>query len=238
MSTLTSMSTAKLINEYIRLDKRIKDDKKQSDCYKAELQNRAITLMNDKSIKYVKFYGDNSTASVTDSLKLEILNMDRLKLLFGEGVIKEQVTEITRLDYKWKTKFERLLKIIFTGEYTFEYDLDEFLDAMDPKPDNKQKRLLLKNLKGDYERDRDTLLTVFGYIAQGDAADKAEPAAPDYDVELYYVNKIKNAELIKAFLPEEGLDASLREIRQCIMVDASTAIKIDYDKEEKEEETA
>ena len=71
-------------------------------------------------------------------------------------------------------------------------------------------------------KDKQTLVSVFGY--------PNEDAAPDFDVELYYIYKIKNGELIRAFLPEDCLDQTLEEIRRCLIVDTKTSITIDYDK--------
>lgn len=86
-----------------------------------------------------------------------------------------------------------------------------------------RKKLLIKKLKGDYVKDKQTLVSVFGY--------PNEDAAPDFDVELYYIYKIKNGELIKAFLPEDGLDQTIEAIKKCLIVDSKTSITIDYDKE-------
>ena len=55
---------------------------------------------------------------------------------------------------------------------------------------------------------------------------------PDLDVELWFIYKIKNGELIRAVLPDEFLDRTMEEIRKCLIVDSKTSITIDYDKEE------
>ncbi len=233
MSLLSKMSNSELIDACITLDKQIKDAKRKSDSYKAELQSRAITIMEDKNIRFVKFYGQNSFASINDNMKLEVLNMERLKTLFGSGVIKEQVTESEEIKYKWKVKFEKLLKVIFNGDYTFELTLEEFLDTMSIVPDQKQKKLLLKHLKGDYEKDKGILYTDLG-LCDKDEDWQKKAGLPDMDVELYYIYKIKNGELLKAFLPEEGIDNLIKEIRKCILVETSTAIKVDYEQSEEE----
>lgn len=136
---------------------------------------------------------------------LDILNPDKLKELVGEGVYNMKVKEDTKTTYKFDSKFEKALKAIFTGDYTFETTLEEFLDEMSIKPDDKQKKLLLKKLKGEFEKDKETLISVL--VPEGEAA-------PDFDVELWYIYHIKNGELIKAFLPEEMLDATIEGI-QC-----------------------
>jgi hypothetical protein len=219
-----------LVRQCIRLDQDGKEIKKELDAVKVEVQSRGINLMDDRNIKYVKLYCDLGTTSVTESQQMDVLNMDRLKELFGEGLIKEKVTETTDIKYKFDSKFEKALKAIFTGDYTFEYTLDEFLDEMSVKPDGKQKRLLLKKLKGDYKQDRLTLLTVLDYMKRGD--DEREVEAPDFDVELYYIYKIKNGELIRAFMKEEDFLHMMEEVKKCIFVESKTTIAIDYKTEE------
>ena len=94
------------------------------------------------------------------------------------------------------------------------------------KPDDNQKKLLLKKLKGDFEKDKDTLTSVLlGGVKDGESA-------PDFDVELWYIYRIKNAELIRAFLPEELIDSTINEIRKCILVETKTSITLDYKEEE------
>lgn len=46
---------------------------------------------------------------------------------------------------------------------------------------------------------------------------------------------IKNGELIKAFLPEEMIDAIIEGIRKSIFVETKTSITLDYDDTEKED---
>ena len=102
--------------------------------------------------------------------------------------------------------------------------MEEFLTEHLPvKPDAKQLKLLLRKLKGDYVKDKDVLAGVFGFDPQN---------MPDFDVELWYIYRIKNGELIRAVLPEEFLDQTIAEIKKCLIVDSKTAITIDYQKEE------
>lgn len=54
-------------------------------------------------------------------------------------------------------------------------------------------------------------------------------------MELWYIYRIKNGELIKAFLPEEMIDATIEGIRKSIFVETKTSITLDYDDTEKEE---
>ena len=105
---------------------------------------------------------------------------------------------------------ERALKAVFQEDYTFEQSLDEFLQGMDPAPDRAQRSILAKKLKGDYEKDRAVLIETLKL-----------PEDADLD-----------AELIRAFLPEEGIDSTMDGIRKCILVDSKTAVTLDYDEED------
>lgn len=215
-----NMTDAQLVDECIRLDQEQAEGRKQLNAYKAELQARGAVRMEDQNIKYVKFYAADGLAAVTDSQSLDILNPDKLKNLIGEGVYKTKISENVKTDYKCDKKLEKALKAIFTQDYTFEMTMEEFLDEMSIKPDGKQKAVLLKKLKGEYEPDRKLLEAVF-------------ETTQDFDVELYFIYKIKNGELIKAFLPEEGLDYTMAEIKKAILVEGKTSITLDYKKEDK-----
>lgn len=221
--TLMEMDTNDLIALGVRLDRNQKKLRSDMTMLKGELERRGQKIMDDMNTHYVKFFGEEGKASVTDSSKLDILNPDKLKQLIGEGVYKTKIKENVKTEYKADAKFERALKAIFQYDYTFEQSLDEFLQTLDPQPDAAQRKLLEKKLKGDYDKDRAVLLSVLQL-----------PEDTDVDVELYYIYKIKNAELIKAFLPEEGIDVTMDAVRKCILLDSKMAVSIDYD-EDKEE---
>lgn len=223
--TPKSMTNEELIGACVTLDREQKKRRAMLNGYKAELQARGLALMEDHNVKYVKFYGGEGSAAITDSMSLDILNPDKLKELVGEGVYNMKVKEETKTTYKYDSKFEKALKAIFTGDYTFETTLEEFLEEMSIKPDAKQKKLLMKKLKGEFEKDKETLISVL--VPEGQEA-------PDFDVELWYIYRIKNGELIRAFLPEEMLDSTIESIRKSILVETKTSITLDYDTEKEE----
>lgn len=223
--TPKSMTNEELIGACVTLDREQKKSRAMLNGYKAELQARGLALMEDHNVKYVKFYGGEGSAAITDSMSLDILNPDKLKELVGEGVYKMKVKEETKTTYKFDSKFEKAMKAIFTGDYTFETTLEEFLEEMSIKPDAKQKKLLMKKLKGEFEKDKETLISVL--VPEGQEA-------PDFDVELWYIYRIKNGELIRAFLPEEMLDSTIESIRKSILVETKTSITLDYDTEKEE----
>lgn len=129
--TVKSMTNEQLIGACVWLDREQKKSRAMMNSYKAELQARGLAIMEDHNVKYVKFYGDEGSAAITDSMSLDILNPDKLKELVGEGVYKMKVKEETKTTYKFDSKFEKAMKAIFTGDYTFETTLEEF-----PKTEN------------------------------------------------------------------------------------------------------
>lgn len=225
MQELINMSNSVLINECIRLDREQKASKAEQDRYKRELQARGTLVMEDKNIRYTKFYSDAGSAAFTESMKLDVMNPDKLKEWLSEGVYKQKVKENVKTEYKYDTKLERALKAIFLGDYTFEMSLSEFLDEMAVKPNEKQKKLLLKKLSGNYDKDKDTITSVLNLDKE-----------VDIDVELWFIYRIKNAELIQAFFPYEGIDAVIAALRKFILVETKTAITIDYSDDNKEEQ--
>lgn len=222
MGDIKKMTNGELVNACVQIDREQRESRMALNRYKAELQARGLALMDDYNIRYIKFYGEEGSAAVMDSMSLDILNPDKLKELVG-GVYDMKVKAETKISYKCDSKFERALKAIFTGDYSFD-DLEDFLGEMSIKPDDKQKKLLLKKLKGDYEKDKETLLSVLA----------PEGEELDLEVELWYIYRIKNGELIRAFLSEEMLDKTIADIRKCILVETKTSITIDYDTDKEE----
>lgn len=217
------MTTKQLIESCVWLDREQKRTKDMMNSYKAELQARGLAEMDDHNIRYVKYYGDEGSVAITDSLSLDILHPDKVKQLIGGQLWDAKVKTSTEVKYKYDPKFEKMLKAIFTGDYILETSLEDFLDQMSLKPDRKQKKLLLKKLKGEFEKDRESLISVL--VPEGEAA-------PDLDVELWYIYRIKNGELIRVFLPEEALEETIAAIRKSIFVESKTSITIDYSTKE------
>lgn len=218
---LEKLDTDDLVCWCVENDQKMKALKRDMDALKAELQIRGVQLMEDHNVKFVRYYGRTGMASVAESLTLDILNPDRLKEIVGSGVWDMKVKRTEDVKYKCNPKFEQMLKAVFTGDYTFELTLDELFEQMSIVPDEKQKTVLRKKLKGDFKKDYETLRSV---LAPGDDS-------VSFEEELWYIYRIKNAELIRAFLPEEMLDLTLKDLRQCILVENKLSVSIDYDEE-------
>lgn len=215
---LAEMSSKELVAALVERDSRRAELVKEINKYKSELMKRSLPILEDTNTKQIKMYADNGSCSVTDAEKLTVIDDGRLKSLLPDGIYDKFVTVTQKTEYKYDDKFEKALKAVFNKDYTFEMPLEEFLDnEMKPALDAGQKKVLLKKLKGDYDKDRELLESVMG---EG-----------DYDVELYYIYKIKNGELIKRFLPDEGLDFLMAELRKCMIVECSTKLTIEAKEE-------
>lgn len=221
-TNIKQMSNQQLIDTMIYLDKVKKANEANLNDLKAEMQERGLAILTDRNIRYIRYYGEKGTCAVTDAMSLDILNVDKVKEALGAAVFEDKVKMNVKTEYKPEAKLERMLKAVFMGDYILEMDMSTFLDSMSIKPDAKQKTLLLKKLKGNYEQDKTTLQAVFADY----------PSDQDWDVELWYIYKIKNAELIKSFLPEKDLKESLNKLRSAILVESKVALKLDYETED------
>lgn len=220
--SIEQMTTPDLVGLWVQIDMDAKEKREELNAIKAEIQARAAVDMEDHNVRSLKYYGPSGSVTVTDSMSLDILNPDKLKETISEGVWNTKVKEVTETKYKCDTKFEKMLKAVFNEDYTFEIGLKEFLQEMPLAPDEKQVKVLLKKLKGDFVKDKETLCAVFDIDRD-----------TDLDVELYYIYKIKNAELIRSFLPEDCLDETLKRIREAVFVEKKTSIGLEYDKEKR-----
>lgn len=230
---LNKLKDRDLIDMTVAATKVAEDAKSALEKYKAEIQSRGLAVLKDQNNRYCKLYGtDGSYVAVSEPQEVDILNMDRLKTAIGEGVYKGKITETTKTTYSLDKKLEKALKAIATNDYTFEYTLEKYLDEMSVPVTAGQKEVLIRRLKGDYKADKNTMLSVLGYLTPNTTEEAAEAAAPNLDMDLYYISKIKNTELIQAFLPDEGIDWSMDEIKRSLIVTSKLKLEIAYKKED------
>ena len=220
---LKQMDNRQLVTELIRKDSERAQLVKEVAEYKNEIMGRGAIFMDNTNTRFAKYYGNNGSCAVTDAETLTIGDDLRLKKLLPEGVYEKFVKVTPTVKYEYDKKLEQALKAIFKGEYSFEMTLDEYLSDPGLFPhevDAKQKKVLLRKLSGEYIKDRKLLESMFG--------------KDTYEEELLYIYRIKNGELIRVFLPDEGLDAQIEEIRKCMIVEVSTKITIDASDVEEE----
>ena len=233
MMELNKLKDKDLIDMTVAATKVAEDAKSALEKYKAEIQSRGLVVLKDQNNRYCKIYGtDGSYVAVSEPQEVDILNMERLKTAIGEGVYKGTVTETTKTTYSLDKKLEKALKAIATNDYPFEYTLEQYLNEMSVPVTAGQKEVLIRRLKGDYKADKKTMLSVLGYLTKDTTEEAAEAAAPNLDMDLYYISRIKNTELIQAYLPDEGIDWSMDEIKRALIVTSKLKLEIAYKKED------
>ena len=121
MRIYAEMNNAQLVTTAVKLDQSQKEYKSKLDAVKAELQGRGLRIIEDRNVKFIKFFSSDGNVSVMDSQQIDVLNPDKLKKLLSEGVWEAKVKETTETKYKYDSRLEQMLKAIFTGDYTFEY---------------------------------------------------------------------------------------------------------------------
>lgn len=183
---------------------------------KKEMQERAASFQTDRHIKFTEWYGsDKSIASITTASTMEIKNFTKLKGLLGKEFVGEKVKEKRPVKYVVEDNFKRALIALKTGDYESKTSIDDVIDTAgwcEGNPD--KKALLKKSLKGEYKKDKKSVL------ASLNLSDKE----CDIDTELFLIYQIKNFELIKAFFDVSKLE----EIRERLegIVEVSESIRI------------
>lgn len=68
-----------LVSQAIALDKEQKYCKRKLDTVKAKLQSKGLAMIDDRNVKYIKFYSEDGSVAVGDSYKMDVLRPDKLK---------------------------------------------------------------------------------------------------------------------------------------------------------------
>ena len=101
------MNNAQLVTAAVKFDQEQKEYKKELDAVKAELQSRGLQIIEDRNVKFIKFFSSDGNASVMDSQQIDVLNPDKLKELLSEGIWKAKVKETTETKYKYDPNWNR-----------------------------------------------------------------------------------------------------------------------------------
>lgn len=221
VTKLQEMETAELVEFAVAKDRKVKETTAELDILKAELQRRAENELEEKNIKFTEFFGKvNSYVNISCAQKLEILNMPMVEKLLGEGLLRDRVMEKPQeVKYELEKKFKQALAAVITGDYDNEFTVEQVVDSAGWPMDAKQRSLILKKLKGEYTKDIAMLRKTLG---------RPELEA---DVELYYIYRIKNWELVRAFFPAEDFGSLAGELRKYVTVDETPRIELKYSRE-------
>jgi len=173
-----------------------------------ELMSRGLRQLEDKNVKYTTFRGDKASITIGLARALKILNVDNLKKAVTErweGEIKTKEP-----DHTVAADFSRALMSLHLDDYISEMSLPDLLakgvtinndatggeEIFFTKDDT---NLLLKKLKGDYEKDKKLLEGILGCNIWD-----------ELDEELYFIAKIKNWERIrKYFTQDEAMNVKM-----------------------------
>ena len=128
MMDLGLVNDKELVDLAVAAMKVAEDAKSALEKYKAEIQNRGLSVLKDRNNQYCRIYGtDGSYVAVSEPKEIDILNMPRLKQAIGEDVCAGLVTETTKTTYTLDKKLQKALKAIAANDYTFEYTLEDYL---------------------------------------------------------------------------------------------------------------
>lgn len=216
---LQEMKLEQLIEFAAAKDQKAKETTAELDILKAELQRRAENELEERNIKFTEFFGtQNSFVNVSCAQKLEILNMPMVEKLLEESLVKDKISvKPAETKYELEKKFKQALIAVITGDYCDEFTVEQIVDGAGWKMDIRQRSLILKKLKGEYLKDRDMIRKTLGNTEL------------EADEELYYIYKIKNWELIRAFFPG-NIEKTAEELKKYVIVDETPRIELKYSK--------
>lgn len=211
--------TGELIDMLCDLENRKTNIATEINQAQSELQSRGLRILEDRNIKSTEFYGNEKNyALITVAQKLEILNSGRLENLIGKDLFKEQISKKEDVKYTLENAFKQALTALYMGDYETGMTLEVMLGKQFPNLSGQQISLTCKKLKGDYKKDKATLLAVLGNTEA------------DIDEELYFISRIKNYELIRTFFDENDLEHYKAEVKKCVMIDETPKITVKYEK--------
>lgn len=215
---LQEIGTGSLVDMISEMKDQYTALKKELDMATAELQLRAERITSDRNVKFIEFFGSAGCCSVTTAQSLDILNLPRLRELIGTELVDQKVSMETVEKQKVDGKFKEALTAVFLNEYNSEYTMEQVVKEITAtySLDATAEQILLKKLKGEYKKDKKTLMDVIGLSEE----------EFNLDEELYYIYQIKKYELLKAFLSEEDLSDLAEQIRKCIVVEETIKVEV------------
>jgi len=196
----------------IKLDKELKEKKKELDGIKAELQAAALVEMENKNLKYKQIFGSMGSCDVMYKEKFEIDNYPLLRELLGE-ILDTKVVKKEEIKFDIDSRFKEALIALVKGEYA-PYSIVEMLKGFGL--DDKKAKMVERKLKGNYIRDKQVLESV--------------GLTGDLEEELDAIREAKNLELINRYF--DTREISLKKLWKAIYLEESLSIGLTYDKAE------
>lgn len=205
---------SKEIQELAFINSKIKSltaDKKKLE---ATIQAGLSEELENKNIKYVECSNEVGRVSLTHKNKIEIDNLPLLKTTVGEDLAVGKFQIIIEEKIKITDKnFEKALVALYKENYK-EHNLNDLLSTLGL--DDKDKKVVLKKLKGDYAKDRELLEQ---YNLNDD----------DLEEELDIIHEHKNWELVNRFFGNQ--EVNLENLKQSIYIDETLAFSSKFNSE-------
>jgi len=209
------------VDEYSKWVDLQAEAKKEIETLKAYFQKIGLDQMQDKKIKQTEFWGSkNCKVVVTATESLKLVSYNFLLKIIGCTLLDDLVKVET--EYKPKEPFKRLLTAIFQGDYN-EYPVDEILSQI--TDDDKTRRVLKKKLKGNWEKDIESLKAIAG-LNQSDA-----------EYYAWFIYEAKNYEKIIHLLEAAGheregaaFEETMEKLRHAVVVEEN--VKVGLEKED------
>ena len=192
---------AALISRAVTLDNEIRQRKTALEEIKAKLQTAALTEMENKNLRYVRYDSLYGSVEMTYKTKLEVDNYARLAAALDTGVLVED--KITR-----KHSFKEALIALVRGDYAA-HDIDGILLGMGIE-DAQMRKVVRKKLKGDYAKDKEVLAAV----GVGGAREE----------ELDAIREELNRQLVERFFEPDLVDRD--EVRNSVNLDESLSLTL------------
>lgn len=214
---MDDMSIKDKVDEIVKWSNLASECKRELDKLKGEFQKFGLEEMSDKKLKQVEFWGSNNAkVVVTTSESLKVVSHTFL-LQTLDYVLKDFAKENTT--YEYSAPFKRILTAICQGAYV-EESLDNAISQV--TTDEKTKKALHKKLKGNWEKDIETLKILVG-LSQVDAEHYA-----------YFIQEIINYEKIVNLLEAAGhhkdtqdFAIALKAIRHAVVVEEGIKVGIE-----------
>ena len=201
-----------LVDQAIGLDNEIKEKTAKLNEIKATLQAEGLRELENKNIRFFQYFGEKGSCEVGYKQKLEVDNYGRLVSVLGD-IVSEKTTKKEEVKYDFDKKFKEALMCLYLGDYK-EHDLERILVVNLDIMDEKQRKRLLKKLKGEYAADKKLL-------ASAGVVEVAEE-------ELDAIRQQRNFELVTRFFDLESVD--MEALKKCIFVEDSLSLGLTYEK--------
>ncbi|MGP1569029.1 MAG: hypothetical protein ACTTHM_09925, partial [Peptoanaerobacter stomatis] len=204
-----------LIDKCIRLDKDIKQKKKELDETKAILQAEGLSEMENKNLKFYQIFSKNGSCEIMYKQKLELENINMLRQIFGE-IIDSKVSKKEEIKYEIEPKFKSALISLYIGDYK-KHDIDALLSSL--SLDTDKRKLALKKLKGDYISDKKLLESLSAIDSDG------------LEEELDIIREHKNYELVSRYIDIDKIDSDFTDkLKRAIFVEDNLSLGLSYEK--------